>query len=158
LAEEKPSADVKEKSGFDFKIILLGLFLFLAVMGATYFILRSLISPLLPPEPKNKAVEVQAGNLVSVGELTTNINDVGGTRFLKVEVFVEVADKKHQNKVTEFIPVIRDSILTILSSQTMADLDVHNRDHLKAVIKKDLNKKIGGEIITNVYFSNFIMQ
>lgn len=158
MAEEKSGADVKEKSGFDFKIVLLGLFLFLAVMGATYFILRSLISPLLPPEPEKKAMEVQAGNLVSVGELTTNINDVGGTRFLKVEVFVEVADKKEQKKVTEFIPVIRDSILTILSSQTLADLDVHNRAHLKEIIKKDLNKKIGGEIITNVYFYNFIMQ
>lgn len=155
--KEKESPEIKATSSFDFKIILAGLLIFLVAMGSTYFLMKSLIAPLMPKE--EKAAEVIAtGDLVSAGEFTTNINDVAGTRYLKVEVFVQVSDKKMKESIDQYMPIIKDSILTILSSQTVADLDVRNRNNLKAEIKKDLNTKIGANAISNVYFTNFIMQ
>jgi flagellar FliL protein len=56
------------------------------------------------------------------------------------------------------MPVVKDSILSILASQSMADLDVRNRNNLKNAIKKDINSKIGGDLVKNVYFTDFIMQ
>lgn len=157
MAEEK-TAEVKEKSGFDFKIILMGLVMFLVAMGASYFLMKSLMAPLMP-QPEQEEKEVITGNLVAVGEFTTNINDVAGTRFLKVEVFVEVADEKGASEqITQYMPILKDSILTIISSKTAADLDVRYRDQLKEEIKKDLNKKLGKNMIKNVYFTSFIMQ
>jgi flagellar FliL protein len=85
LADEK-GTEVKEKSGFDFRIILVGLLLFLVAMGVTYFVLRSLIAPLVPET--NKQQELLSGNLIEVGEFTTNVNSAGSTRFLKVTVTV----------------------------------------------------------------------
>lgn len=160
MAEEKNNeAGMATKPGLDFKIILIGLVLFLVAMGGAYLLLSQLISPLLP----EKDVSNQAGttgNLVSVGEFTTNINDLAGTRFLKVEIYVEIPsdDKKAPEKIDQFMPVIQDSILGIISSKTVADLDVRNRDHLKTEIKQALNHKIGGDLVKNVYFTNFIMQ
>lgn len=157
LADEKTDETSKPKSGFDFKILLIGLFIFLIAMGACYFMMKSLMAPLLP-QGKNEVKTIESGNLVSVGEFTTNINDVAGTRYLKVEVFVQISDKKVQEFIDQYMPVIKDSILGIISSKTVADLDVSNRNNLKAEIKKDLNAKMGGNIIQNVYFTNFIMQ
>lgn len=155
--DEEKTPEIKEKVGFDFKIIIAGLIIFLIAMGASYLLMKNLMSPLLPKEEiENK--EVLTGNLVEVGEFTTNIGDMGGSRFVKVEVFVEVSGKKGTENINEFMPVIKDSILTILSSQNVADLDVRNRQNLKSEVKNDLNAKLGNNTIKNVYFTSFIMQ
>lgn len=156
MAEEK-TAEVSKRS--DFKIIIIGLVFFLVAMAGTYLLVSKMMAPLLP-EKQSQKQELATGNLVSIGEFTTNINDVASPRFLKFEVFVEVAkdDKKTQEIITETMPIIKDSILSIISSKTAADLDVRNRENLKAEIKADLNKKIGADVIRNVYFTSFIMQ
>lgn len=155
--DEKENTEVKPKTGFDFKIILAGLLIFLVAMGASYFLMKSLISPLMP-KPEKQAEIIATGDLISAGEFTTNINDVAGTRYLKVEVFVQVSDKKAKESIDQSMPIIKDSIRHTLASQTVADLDVHNHTNLKAQIKKDLNSKIGTNAISNVYFTTFIMQ
>jgi len=158
VADEKV-AEVKEKIGFDFRIILVGLLLFLVAMGASYLVMRSLIAPLIP-ESKKEQTQILSGSLVEVGEFTTNINSTGGTRFLKVTVTLEVSseDKKAVEKITSYMPVIKDSVVGILAIQSAADLDPRNRSHLKAAIQHDINAKVGGELVKNVYFTDFIMQ
>ncbi len=78
---------------------------------------------------------------------------------MKVEVSLEVSDKKEAEAETakEYMPIIRDSIITILTSKTVADLD-DQRLRCKEEIKTDLNKKLGKGFIKSVYFTNFIMQ
>lgn len=156
---EENTPEVVEKSSIDFKIILIGLVLFIVAMGFSFFLMRSMMAPFLPEKETEKQVESR-GNLVSVGEFTTNINDITGTRFLRVEVFLEVSgeNKKATAEIETYMPIIRDTVLTILSSKTAADLDTYNREKMKLEIKNDLNRKIGSEIIQNVYFTSFIMQ
>ena len=158
MADEK-AAEAQEKAGFDFRIILVGLLLFLVAMGASYLVMRSLIAPLVP-ESKKEQAQLLSGNLIEVGEFTTNINSSGVTRFLKVKVTVEVSadDKKATETINKFMPVIKDSVLGILATQSATDLDPSNRIHLKAAIQQDINAKIGGNLVTNVYFTDFIMQ
>lgn len=154
---EEISPEIQKKPGFDFKIIVVGLIIFLIAMGASYFLMKNLMNPLLPKD-ETKSKKVLTGNLVEVGEFTTNIGDIAGTRFIKVEIFVEVSGKKGQDTITEFMPIIKDSILSILSAKTMADLDVNNRNNLKNEIKNELNAKLGSDTVANVYFTSFIMQ
>ena len=156
---EENTPEVVEKSSIDFKIILIGLVLFIVAMGFSFFLMRSMMAPFLPEKETEKQVTTR-GNLVSVGEFTTNINDITGTRFLKVEVFVEVSEenKKAAAEIETYMPIIKDSVLTILSSKTATDLDTNNREKIKLEIKNDLNRKIGSDIIQNVYFTSFIMQ
>ena len=87
---DENTQEAVEKSSIDFKIILIGLVLFIVAMGFSFFLMRSMMAPFLPEKETEKQMESR-GSLVSVGEFTTNINDVAGTRFLKVEVFVEVS-------------------------------------------------------------------
>ncbi|MGI5911155.1 MAG: flagellar basal body-associated FliL family protein [Syntrophomonadaceae bacterium] len=158
MADDKETV-VKEKSVFDFRIILVGLLLFLAAMGVSYFTIKSLIAPLVP-EANEKNKEILSGNLIEVGEFTTNINASGQTRYLKVNVTLEVSadDKKAGETINKYLPVIQDSIIEILASQGVADLDVRNRNNLKTEIIQDINNKIGREIVKNIYFTDFIMQ
>lgn len=155
MAEE--NASEKTKSGFDFKIILAGFLVFVVCMVAAYFVFKSLMAPLLP-HAEEQEVQVSVGSLVPVGEFTTNVNDVAGTRFIRVEVTVESSLEEGAEVVNENMPVIKDSIITILSSQTVADLDIRNRENLKQKIKEDLNSRLGAEVISNVYFTKFMMQ
>ncbi len=154
--DEEKTPEIQPESKFDFRIIIVGLIIFLIAMGASYFLMKNLMNPLLPKEEKAK--KVQTRNLVEVGEFTTNIGDIAGSRFVKVEIFVEVTDRKGPEIVEDFMPVIKDSILAILSAKTIADLDINNRDNLKKEIKQDLNTKLGKEMVENVYFTSFIMQ
>jgi flagellar FliL protein len=122
--------------------------------------MKSLMAPLMPKVETASKTNVENGTLVAVPEFTTNISDSAGNRYLKVEVSVELGDKKNAEaeKVKTFMPIVRDSILTILSSKTVADLDVRNRSNIKQEIQNDLNNKLGKDFIKNIYFTNFIMQ
>jgi flagellar FliL protein len=71
---------------------------------------------------------------------------------------VAADNKEAQEAITHYMPVIRDGILTMLSSKTVADLDVRNRNNLKSEIINDLNAKIGSGLIKNIYFTSFVMQ
>lgn len=155
---EENNSEVKQKIGLDLKIILIGLIIFLVAMGASYFLMKSLMAPLLPQKEEKSNPAVVSGGLVPVGEIATNITDVAGNRYLKVEVTIEVKDKKSSETVAEYMPVIRDKIISILSSKTAADLDPVNRDNLKEEIKSELNQKFGKGCIQSIYFNNFIMQ
>ncbi|PKM77705.1 MAG: flagellar basal body protein FliL [Firmicutes bacterium HGW-Firmicutes-15] len=127
-------------------------------MGASYFLMKSLMAPLMPKVETASTASLETATLVAVPEFTTNISDVAGNRYLKVEVSVELGDKKNAESVKTFMPIIRDSILSILTSKTVADLDVRNRANIKQEIQNDLNKKLGKDYIKNIYFTNFIMQ
>lgn len=158
MPDEK-NAETKEKSGFDFKIVLVGLVIFLVAMGASYFMLKSLMAPFMPEEQKKETKEKSGGTIVSIGEFTTNLNDPSGARFVKVEVYVEMAgEKKKEEELKEYMPIMKDTVLNILSSKTPADMDVRYREELKEEIKNKLNKRLGSEMIKEVYFTSFIMQ
>jgi len=61
-------------------------------------------------------------------------------------------------KIEESMPLIKDVILSTLASKSAADLDVRNRENLKEEIKQRLNEKLGANTVSDVYFTNFIMQ
>lgn len=156
MADEN-TKEPKPKMGLDVKIILAGLVVFLLAIGASYFLMKSLMAPLLPHDESNNKKEISSETLVPVGEFATNVEAVAGNRYLKVEIVIGTTDKKAQESIGNLMPVIKDSILTILQSKTVADLDVRNRDNLKEELREDINEKLGSEMVTQIFFTNFIM-
>lgn len=153
---EEIAKESKPKISMDIKIIIIGLVMFIVAVGASYFLLKSLMAPLMPQE-KTETESVN-GDLLSAGEFVTNVGNISGNRYVKVEVYVEIADKKQLESIEKLMPIIKDSILYILSSKTVADLDVANREHLKTEMKDEINSRLKNELIKNVFFTNFIMQ
>ncbi len=153
---EESGAEKQVKGRFEGKIIAVGLIFFLLATGASYLILKNLLAPIMPESQGNNK-GIKAGALLSAGEFTTNINDIGGTRFLKVEVTVE-ADEKKKEEVNANMAIIRDTIINTFQAKTVADLDIRNRNNLKMEMTAQLNARLGAEIIREVYFTEFIMQ
>ncbi|MGE5397848.1 MAG: flagellar basal body-associated protein FliL [Chitinophagales bacterium] len=156
MAEENTEKPEGKNGGIDIKLIAIGLVFLLLAIAGSYFVSRSVLSPLLPKEEK-KTESKEAGTLIALGEITTNISDISEGRYVKTEVYVETSDKTLAEKTEEVTPIMRDEVITILSSKTVDEVAVVKRESLKNEIKKNLNKKLDNKV-DNVYFNNFIVQ
>ena len=157
-----PEEELQEQrgsKGLDMKILALGLVLFVAAMAGSYLIAKSVMAPLLPQEESKEKKKKGTSIVVPAGEFTVNINDPSGPRYLKTEIYLAVVGAKiSEEAMNEFMPVIKDEIITTLSSMTLADLDASRRQQLKETIKNRLNRKLEGIKIEEVYFTTFITQ
>lgn len=93
-------------------------------------------------------------NMVSLGNFTVNINDNMMHNKLIIKVSIE-ADEDAIDDIMGRQSVIRndviDSILDIKSSGI-------NQERLSIEIKNNLNKRLKGDVVKNVYFEKFIVQ
>ena len=160
MADENTVQEIEEGKGekkSDFlKMVLIGLVVFVIAIGTSYLLLQRMIQPLLP-EYQNVQRSVTVGNLVNVGEFTTNLRDSG---FVKMEVTVEVAgeDDKTLQQVENSIPIIRDTVINTIASKSRADLSSSNRDNLKEEFKQQINYRLGSELIYAIYFEQVVVQ
>lgn len=158
MAEENSNLETGKSSRINLKLILFGIVLFLLTTGGCYFAIKSALAPLMPQEAQQGGKSESVGSLVPLGEFTVNISDVSMSRFLKTEIVLEVKDAKMKKSLEDDqLPVVRDMIISILSSKTVADLDSPHRTELKNEIKTKINKRFSNAV-TNVYFNAFIMQ
>lgn len=157
MAEEISGVESGKSSRINLNLIVFAIVLFLLTTGGCYFVIKSALAPLMT-QTQNEGQPQSVGSLVQLGEFTVNISDVSMSRFLKTEIVLEVKDSKIKKSMeAEQLPVVRDMIISILSSKTVADLDSPHRTDLKNEIKTKLNKRFGNAI-TSVYFNAFIMQ
>jgi flagellar FliL protein len=157
MAAEVNGVEEKKKrfslgTGIDVKMVGIGLGIFVVAVGISYFIMRSLLAGLVvettsAPSP----VEIV---LVEVGDFTTNI--VNTTRYVRVQVAVSVA-VGHEELATQFMPVIKDTVLSVLSQKSATQLSANNTE-LKDDIMDNINDRLETNLIEGVFFTNFIMQ
>ncbi|MDR1615729.1 MAG: flagellar basal body-associated FliL family protein [Syntrophomonadaceae bacterium] len=153
--------DVKEKEGkSDFiKMVGIGLIVLVIALGASYVLFSKMIQSAIPQNDKNETQNAhEVGEIIKLDEFITNINN--GGKYVKMKVSIEIAseDEKVKEKVNSFMPVIRDSILEIISDKMVSDFDYRNRDNLKKEIRDSINTRLGSEQIRNVYFEDIIIQ
>jgi len=158
VAEEKNDKEITQQTGISIKFIAICLILFLATIGGSYFAIKTALAPLLPSNTVTKGETGTIGNLIDLGEFTVNVLDVSMARYLKTEIVIEVSDDKVKKEIeANLLPVLRDEVISILSSKTLADLDSRHRNELKKEIKDKLNKRLN-DAVSNVYFDSFITQ
>lgn len=159
MAEENTGKEVNTEKKTDFiKMVLIGLVVFLIAIGSSFFLLRSMIQPLFPEYRTSKAEEAHTvGNLVNIGEFLTNLND---NKFIRMVVTVEIAsdNEKAMEMINSSIPIVKDTILNIISAKTNADFDPRNRENLRSEIKNALNTRLGNDPIFAVYFEQLVIQ
>ncbi|NPV25930.1 MAG: flagellar basal body-associated FliL family protein [Firmicutes bacterium] len=148
--------DVSVKNSWlDWRLIVVGLAIFLVAAGVAYGAAKMAMSP---PSWTKKTEAVEHGPLVKAGEFVVNIADTQGRRFLKTEVVLELTDKKTEKEFQTKLPIIQDRILSLLSSKTVTDLQVDQRERLKQEMMDQINTALGTKQIKMVYFTTFIMQ
>jgi flagellar FliL protein len=101
-----------------------------------------------------------AGSLVyAVKDIVVNPAGTGGTRFLSVSLGFELGSDAAAWKFEEREPLVRDALITILSSKTVAQLtDAKQKEITRYQIKKRLEQLLETDQIAGVYYTDFVLQ
>jgi flagellar FliL protein len=82
-----------------------------------------------------------------------------GKRYLKVTMEIEVGGEEQRALVNHKVPQLRDTILLMLSSRTIAEINtMEAKLELKQALLARMNRAIGKNVIQRVYFTEFVVQ
>ncbi len=92
-------------------------------------------------------------------DLTVNLADPPGNRYLKIAMEVEVSAKDAERELQAQTARVRDAIILLLSGKTVRELSTaQGKVLLKNEVAARLNQILGAPRITRVYFTNFVIQ
>ena len=146
------------------------IFLFVAVLlvgtlglAGGFFMMWNKLSDL--NTQANAAVEDQQDQTAALGTLfpldtfIVNLADQERSRYLRVTMDLELAAATDTQKLTERLPQIRDRILMLLPSKRFADISsTEGKTALRDEIIGKLNGLFPGNVITDIFFTEFVVQ
>ncbi len=159
MAEKKAEEKKEDAAGGKKKppmMIIIAVFAVI-VLGAAFFMVHKASA-----KQKGAGVKkVEKGPVMSLDEFLVNLADPGSDHFLKITVGLELDKTKGKTpeSLKEDTPLIRDAVLSSLSSKTRDQIAPEGgREKLKGEIKKKVNAALGEDDVQGVYFTNFVTQ
>lgn len=153
----EPVEEVKGKKGV-MKWIVIGLVVFViagAAVGGGLYVFNNVLGA----KKNNAQAPPIIGSIWSLDPFIVNLLDNNGERYLKVVIEFEVADPSIIQELDQVKPRVRDGILELLSSKTLADLaDATGKQRLREEIILRANNSISRGRISKVYFTEFVIQ
>jgi flagellar FliL protein len=114
---------------------------------------------------KGKGSEAEEEKKVSIicplKSFVVNLYDKRGVgkRYLKVTMELEVGKEEHKLKVEENISQLRDTILILLSSLSLKEINtMEAKLALKHEILSRMNQVLGEKIARRIYYTEFVVQ
>lgn len=82
-----------------------------------------------------------------------------GKRYLKVTIQLEVENEENRLVVENHIPQLRDTILLLLSSQTLNEINtMEGKLELKQTLLSRMKQILGDGVVQRIYFTEFVVQ
>ncbi|MBU8869859.1 MAG: flagellar basal body-associated FliL family protein [Gemmatimonadales bacterium] len=173
MAKEKTDApeesSVKSKLAiFENKAILLGTIVImqaLIAIGLTQFLIvpqlgvkEASVDPAVPAE--EKFVMPEMGVLVGLEEIIVTLRSDGRkSRYLRININLEVQNQGAAMVVTERLPQLRDIVIMILSNLEPVKLSTpEGKKGLRDEIFRRIDERMPPGILMNVYFSDLVVQ
>jgi flagellar FliL protein len=108
---------------------------------------------------KNKDGEEIANLIYAVKDIVINPAGTGGSRFLSISFGFELESAELHADFENREPIIRDALITIMSSKTVAQLtDPKQKEIVRYQIKKRLMKLMETDELVGVYYTDFVLQ
>ena len=99
------------------------------------------------------------GPLFSLETFIVNLADEERNRYLRVTMDLEMAESSDANKINERLSQVRDSILMILPSKHFSEIaSMEGKIALRDEIIARLNGLFNRQVVTNIYFTEFVVQ
>ncbi len=134
-------------------------------LAAGFFMMWSKLSSLNPqenPGASSDAAQVQdaaLGPLFSLETFIVNLADQERNRYLRVSMDLELVESTGTNDLEERLPQVRDSILMILPSRRFDDIaSMEGKSALRDEIIAKLNSLYNKEVVSNIFFTEFVVQ
>jgi len=97
--------------------------------------------------------------IYAVNDIVVNPAGTGGSRFLSCSIAFELANSKIHREFESKDALVRDALITILSSKTVPQLTVpKQKEIVRYQIKKRLEKLLHSDDLVGVYFTDFVLQ
>lgn len=110
-------------------------------------------------KPRKKSRGESEALIYAIRDIVVNPAGTGGSRFLSVSFGFELASSEFESEFAAREAVVRDALITILSSKTVAQLtDAKQKEIVRYQIKKRVSKLMGSDELIGVYFTDFVLQ
>jgi flagellar FliL protein len=101
----------------------------------------------------------QLGPLYSLDTFIVNLADTERNRYLRITMDLELTSPTGADKLKERLPQIKDRILTILPAKRFEDIaSVEGKTALRDEIIEKLNSLFPRAVISNIFFTEFVVQ
>lgn len=155
--EQKEQKNEKESSIISKigKIFLLVIGIGFQVILAYYVVGHNYksIHKFLQPDKKKPGV------FYEIKDIVVNPANTKGERYLLVSLGIELNDEKSLEIMKNNNPVIRDRIISILSRYNVSQLSsLNGREELKKSLLSTLNHIRNGNMVRNLFFTEYVMQ
>jgi flagellar FliL protein len=110
---------------------------------------------------KDTEKEEQMSIIIPLRSFVVNLFDKKGIgkRYLKISMELEVAKEEDKLKIDNNIPQLRDTVLILLSSQTLKDINtMEGKLELKHAILLRMNQILGNKTVNRIFFTEFVVQ
>ena len=112
-----------------------------------------------PKKKRRSSVEGGKAAIYSIKNIVINPAGTGGSRFLSASISFELESGEAQRQFEDREPIIRDALITILSSKTVAQLtDPKQKEITRYQIKKRVSQLMETEEVAGVYYTDFVLQ
>jgi len=96
---------------------------------------------------------------VDFGKIMVNVAGSGDARYLRVNLVLASNNPEIKEIIKTNDVALRDSIITVLSSQSLANLEASDgRDSARRALLARINGILGGEVVSRIYFTEFVIQ
>lgn len=142
------------KEGLTFKSVLAIALLMLIIAASTsYGFMRFFML-----SNSEKVREVTIGPTYSLGDFVVNLTGSRGYQYVQASIVVEVSTDNVIDELEKRSPQIRDCIIAILRDQTVADIEEPDAQTIKNRIMASLNSLLYTGQITQVWFTQLVVQ
>jgi len=91
--------------------------------------------------------------------MIVNLSDPGGNRYLRVTMELELNEPVLEGELNLRVPQIKDSLLMIISTKAIKEINsAEGKNNLRSEIITNLNNLLKSGSITNIYFTEFVIQ
>ncbi len=105
-------------------------------------------------EPTN-----ELGPLVEIGGIVVNLDEPGGTHYLRAGFQVEITNAEVQPQVDARLVPIRSALMLHLAGLHIADTQgQENREALLEDVTRIVNEQLGEELVRRTYVTEFVAQ
>lgn len=98
------------------------------------------------------------GETVELPPFIVNLSGEGG-RYIKTVLVMQVSSKAVKEELTNRAPQIKDAIISVLSSKTPDEvLTPEGKLELKLELVKRMNQTLSSGVVTELFFTEFVVQ
>lgn len=161
MAEEE-NEDKGNGNGLNLTLIIAVVLSVVLATGLSYFMMVK-FGGLGSNGEKEEAKKAEQNKVKKLGPTHTLqqflVNLSGSNSYVKIKISVEVNNEKVIEEIQNRSPQIRDTIISILRAKQMKDIQGNpsSRD-LREEIRTKVNKHLAKGKITNVFFTEFVIQ